>query len=77
MAPTDQLKVLAVVAVNTILVAVPLQIDAVFGAVTTGVGLTVTVIVYCGPGHAGLVVETGEIIYSTVPAEALPGLVNV
>jgi hypothetical protein len=44
-APTVQLKVLAVLDVKPILVAVPLQIAAVFNVVTTGTGFTVTVIV--------------------------------
>lgn len=44
-APTDQLNVLAVDAVNAMFVAVPLQIAVVLAVVTTGVGLTVTVIV--------------------------------
>jgi hypothetical protein len=40
-----QLKVLAAVATSAILVVPPLQMAAVFAVVTTGVGLTVTVIV--------------------------------
>jgi hypothetical protein len=43
--PTVQVNVLAAVAVNPILVAEPLHIEAVFAVVTAGVGLTVTVIV--------------------------------
>jgi hypothetical protein len=43
--PIVQLKVLATVAVRPIFVAAPLQIVDVFPVVTTGVGLTVTVIV--------------------------------
>jgi hypothetical protein len=31
--------------------------------VTTGVGLTVTVIVYAGPGHDGVAVDVGVTIY--------------
>jgi hypothetical protein len=42
--PTVQVNVLAEVAVNAMFVAVALQIAAVFAVVTTGVGLTVTVI---------------------------------
>jgi hypothetical protein len=76
-APIDQLNVLGADAVSTILVAVPLQIVAALAVVTTGVGLTVTVMVYGAPGHVGEVVETGVTIYSTVPAVLLPGLVNV
>jgi hypothetical protein len=49
--PTVQLYVLATVAVNPILVVPPLQTLAVFGVVTTGVGLTVTVMVYGLPAH--------------------------
>jgi hypothetical protein len=43
--PTVQVKVLAALAVNATLVEVALQIVFVFAVVTTGVGLTVTVIV--------------------------------
>lgn len=43
--PTVQVNVLAVVAVNAILVVPPLQIAAVLAVVTTGVGFTVTVMV--------------------------------
>jgi hypothetical protein len=43
--PTVQVNVLGADAVNAIFVAVALQIVAVFAVVTTGVGLTVTVIV--------------------------------
>lgn len=42
--PTVQVNVLGADAVNAILVAVPLQIAAVFDVVTTGVGFTVTMI---------------------------------
>ena len=45
MVPMVQLNVLAVVAVNTMFVAVALQITAVAGFVTAGLGFTVTVIV--------------------------------
>jgi hypothetical protein len=58
-------------------VAVALHIVAVLAAVTTGVGLTVTVIVYTGPGHAVLAVDVGVTRYWTVPAVALEGLVSV
>ena len=54
----------------------PLQVAAVLSVVTTGVGFTVTVIVYAGPGHE-LPVAVGVTIYCTVPAVVLPGLVNV
>jgi hypothetical protein len=75
--PIVHVNVLAEVAVNAILVADPLQIDAVFAVVTAGVGLTVTVIVYGAPGHAVLAVDVGVTIYCTVPAVALLGLVRV
>ena len=43
--PTVHVNVLAALAVNAMLVAVPLQIVAVLAVVTTGRGFTVTVIV--------------------------------
>jgi hypothetical protein len=43
--PTVQVNVLAALAVNAMLVEVLLQIDFVEAVVTTGVGLTVTVMV--------------------------------
>jgi hypothetical protein len=61
--PTVHVNVLAADAVNAILVAVALQIVAVLAVVTTGVGLTVTVIVYGVPGHAGVAVDVGVTIY--------------
>jgi hypothetical protein len=61
--PTVHVNVLAVDAVNPIFVAVALQIVAVLAVVTTGVGLTVTVIVYGVPGQAGVVVDVGVTIY--------------
>ncbi len=75
-APTVQVKVLGAEAVNAMFVAVPLQIVAVLAVVTTGLGLTVTVIVYGVPGQAGVAVDVGVTIYSTVPAVALLGLVR-
>lgn len=63
MVPTVQVNVLAVVAVNAMLVVPPLQIAAVFAVVTTGVGFTVTVIVYGAPGQAGVAVDVGVTIY--------------
>jgi hypothetical protein len=75
--PTVHVNVLAALAVNAIFVAVALQIVAVLAVVTTGVGLTVTVIVYAEPGQAGVVVEVGVTRYWTVPAALLLGLVNV
>jgi hypothetical protein len=61
--PSVHEKVLAALAVNAMLVAVPLHIVAVLAVVTTGVGFTVTVIVYGDPGHAGVAVEVGITIY--------------
>jgi hypothetical protein len=43
--PTVHVKVLAALAVNAILVGVALHIVAVLAVVTTGLGLTVTVII--------------------------------
>jgi hypothetical protein len=75
--PTVQLKVLAVVAVSAMLVAVALQIVAVFEVVTTGTGLTVTVILYGVPVQPGVAVDVGVTIYWIDPAETLLGLVSV
>lgn len=61
--PIVHVNVLAVLAVSPMLVALPLQIAAVLAVVTTGVGLTVTVIVYGLPGHAGEAVDVGVTIY--------------
>jgi hypothetical protein len=75
--PIVHVNVLFELAVNAILVAVLLHITVVFAAVTTGLGFTVTVIVYTAPVQAGEPVDVGVTRYSTVPAVALPGLVNV
>ena len=75
--PIVQLNVLApgVLAVNGILVLTPLHVVAVAGVVTTGAGLTVTVIVNTGPTQPpGF--DVGVIKYCTVPAALLLGLVN-
>ena len=77
MAPTVHVNVLTALAVKAMFVAVALQIVAVLAVVTTGVGFTVTVIVYCGPGQAGVAVDVGVTRYSTVPAVVLLGLFNV
>jgi hypothetical protein len=69
-------KLLGAVAVKPTLGAVPLQILAVFGVVTSGTGYTVTVIIEDPPAHVPDV-PVGVTIYSTVPATALLGLVNV
>jgi hypothetical protein len=53
--PIVHAKLLAVLAVNPIFGPVPLQIVAVAELVTTGVGLTVTVIVYTGPAQLPVV----------------------
>ena len=75
--PIVQVNVLGAVEVSAILVAVPLQIAAVLAVVTTGVGLTVTVMVYGVPGQAVDAVEVGVTIYCTVPAVALLGFDSV
>ena len=61
--PTVHVKVDAALAVRAIFVAVALQIVTVLAVVTTGVGFTVTVIVYCGPGQAGVAVDVGVTRY--------------
>ena len=61
--PTVHVNVLAALAVSAMFVAVALHIVAVLAVVTTGVGFTVTAIVYCGPGQAGVVADVGVIKY--------------
>jgi uncharacterized protein Usg len=73
--PTVHVKVLCVLAVNKITGAVPLQVLTVAAVVTTGVGLTVTTILYALPGHVP-VVDVGVTRYCTVPDEILPGFVR-
>jgi hypothetical protein len=75
--PMVQLNVLGAVAASAMLVAELLQIVVAAAVVTTGLGFTVTVMVYGAPGQVVAAVETGVTIYSTVPATALPGLVSV
>lgn len=75
--PIVQVNVLVAVAVKAIFVAFPLQIVAVFAVVTTGVGFTVTVIVYGAPGQVVEAVEVGVTMYCTVPAALLLGLESV
>jgi hypothetical protein len=76
--PTVQLNVLGAVALSGMFVAVLLQIANVDGTpVIAGVGLTVTVIVYGAAAGQLPPVEVGVTMYSTVPAVALLGLVNV
>jgi hypothetical protein len=74
--PIVHAKLLAAVAVSEILGLVLLQIASVAGLVTAGVGFTVTVIVNGVPAHAP-VTEVGVTMYSTLPAVALLGFVNV
>jgi len=74
--PIVQVKLLAALAVSGMLGDVPLQVLAVAAVVTTGLGLTVTVMVAGAPGQEP-VVDVGVTKYSTVPAAALPGLVSV
>jgi len=76
MAPTVQVKLLGALAVKAIPGPVPLHVLAVAALVTTGVGLTVTTILYGVPAHEP-VVDVGVTRYSTVPATALLGLVSV
>jgi hypothetical protein len=75
--PIAHVNVLAALDVSVILVDVPLQIALVLAAVTAGVGLTVTVIVYGEPAQVVLAVDVGVTIYCTVPAVALLGLLSV
>lgn len=75
--PMVHANVLGVLAVNAMLVAVALHIVAVFAVVTTGVGFTVTVMVYGVPGQAGVAVDVGVTMYCTLPAPVLLGLFNV
>jgi len=75
-APTVHVKLLATLAVNDMFGLVPLHVTAVLAVVTTGVGVTVTVIVYGSPGQVP-VVEVGVTIYSTVPGVVLLGLISM
>ena len=70
------MKLLVLDAVRLMLVVDPLHIEVVEGVLITGVGLTVTVIVYGEPAQFP-VTDVGVIIYCTVPAVAVLGLVNV
>lgn len=72
--PRVQAKVLGVVAVRETLGFVPLHVLAVAAVVTTGLGLTVTVSVNGVPVQPDG--ELGVIIYWTVPAVELLGLVS-
>jgi hypothetical protein len=74
--PIVHANVLVTLAVSEMFGLVPVHVDAVAAFVTTGVGLTVTVIVYGAPAHPP-VVDVGVTIYWTEPAAVLPGLVKV
>jgi hypothetical protein len=74
--PSVHVKLLGALAVNAIAGLVPLHVAAVFAVVTSGVGLTVTVILYTGPVHVP-VVDIGVIRYSIDPAVALLGFVSI
>jgi hypothetical protein len=74
--PTVHEKLLGALDVNGRLVFVPLHIDHDGGLVTTGVGLTVTVMLYGAPAQFP-VVDVGVTMYSTEPAFPLLGLVSV
>jgi hypothetical protein len=73
--PIVHVNVDAALAVKGMFVAVALQIEYAAGFVTAGVGLTVIVIVYGVPTQPKL--EVGVIIYCTVPAVVLLGLVRI
>jgi len=76
--PTVHVNELGTLAFNAILVDVLLQIDALDGTpVTTGVGLTVTIIEYADAAGQLPVVDVGVTRYSTVPAVVFDGFVNV
>ena len=74
-APTVQLKLLAVLAVNAMFGPIPLQVLALADVVTNGTGFTVTVMVYAEPTQVPTV-EVGVIKYCTEPEVALLGLVK-
>jgi galactitol-specific phosphotransferase system IIC component len=74
--PIVHVNVLGALAVRAIFGLVLLQIETAAGFVTSGLGLTVTVIVNGAPVQLP-VVDVGVTIYSTDPAVALPGLVNI
>ena len=74
--PNVHAKELAALAVKLMLVALPLQTDAVVAVVTAGFGLTDTVIFVGLPTQAP-VVEVGVTAYTIEPAVLVLGLVNV
>ena len=61
--PMVQLNVLGEVAAREMLGLVPEQMAAVFAVVTTGVGLTVTVMLYVAPAQEGVAVDVGVTMY--------------
>jgi hypothetical protein len=73
--PIVHANVLGALAVSVMFGLVPVQVEAVAGFVTAGVGFTVIVIVYGAPTQLP-VVDVGVTIYSTLPAALLDGLVN-
>ena len=75
-APIVHEKFAGAVDVSVIFGLVALQIVAVAELVTTGLGLTVTVIVNGVGGAQFPVTDVGVTIYCTEPAVALPGFVN-
>jgi len=76
--PTVQVNELGTLAFNAMLVDVLLQIDALDGTpVTTGVGLTVTIIEYADAAGQLPVLDVGVTRYSTVPAVVFDGLISV
>jgi ABC-type proline/glycine betaine transport system permease subunit len=74
--PIIQEKLLGTDAFNATFGLAPLQMVAVAGEVTSGEGLTVKVIVCGEPTHAPAV-DSGVIIYSTVPGKDVLGLVRI
>ena len=74
--PTTHVNVLGVLAVSGIFVVPSLQIVSVAAVVRTGLGFTVTVIVYGVCDTQAPVVDVGVTRYSTVPAVAELGLVS-
>ena len=74
--PIVQVKLLGIEEVRLIFGLVPLQMEVVAIVVTTGAGLTVTVMVVDGPAHTPLV-EMGVTLYSTLPGAVPLGLTRV
>jgi hypothetical protein len=76
MVPIVHANVLGALAVRVTFGLTPLHIVAVAALVPTGLGFTVTVILYGVPGHDP-VTEVGVIKYCIEPAVLVLGLVNV